>query len=72
MVVWFTWRWASPLFKRLAKVFNDARHIFNADTETEEDVVEFFRIEALPIVVFIQKYEQTFIIPQGNGRGDDL
>lgn len=72
MVVWFTWRWASPLFKRLAKVFNDACHIFNADTETEEDVVEFFRIEGLPIVVFIQKYEQAFIIPQGNGRGDDL
>lgn len=72
MVVWFTWRWASPLFKRLAKVFNDARHIFNADTETEEDVVEFFRIEVLPIVVFIQKYEQTFIMPRGNGRGDDL
>lgn len=72
MVVWFIWQWASSLFKRLAKVFNDACHIFNADAETEKDVAEFFWIEALPIVVFIQKYEQTFIIPQGNGRGDDL
>ena len=39
-------------FKRLAQVFNDVFHIFNADAETEEAVVEFFRIEALPLVVF--------------------